>query len=184
LKISYKWSSKKLLLISLIALAIGFLLPQQFVMPVDKADKHSYNHETFWYYPWGKSVTHKGVDIFAKEGTKVFSATHGLVIYSGHLSMGGKVVAVLGPKWRIHYYAHLQEIHTSGLSLVKAGRQIGTVGTSGNARGTPPHLHYSIGTTLPYIWKADNGHHGWLKMFYLNPLDYLVELAETRRIIA
>ncbi len=46
-------------------------------MPVAGATISSYNQNSFWAYPWGKSVTHKGVDIFAKEGTAVLSSTGG-----------------------------------------------------------------------------------------------------------
>lgn len=142
-------------------------------MPVDGATKTSYNEKSFWYYPWGKSVTHKGVDIFAKKGTTIRSSTSGLVIYCGHIHMGGKVVLVLGPKWRLHYYAHLQTIKTSTFSWVDRSKIIGTVGTSGNAAGKPPHLHYSIVTPIPYLSRIDKDRQGWKKMFYLNPIDYL-----------
>ena len=59
----------KILGVIVVAIIIGFVIPQSFVMPVEGATQKDYNHNTFWYYPWGKSVTHKGVDIFAKEGT-------------------------------------------------------------------------------------------------------------------
>jgi murein DD-endopeptidase MepM/ murein hydrolase activator NlpD len=78
-------------------------------MPVEGATKSDYNKDTFWFYPWGKSVTHKGVDIFAKEGTNVKSSTWGIVLYSGKIEVGGNVVLILGPKWRLHYYAHLKD---------------------------------------------------------------------------
>ena len=153
---------------------IGFMIPQSFVMPVEGATQKDYNHNTFWYYPWGKSVTHKGVDIFAKEGTILCSATSGLVVYTGQFSAGGNVVLVLGPKWRFHYYAHLQNINTKSFSWVHKGEKIGTVGISGNAANTPAHLHYSIITPIPYIWRIDSkSPQGWKKMFYLNPIDYL-----------
>lgn len=100
---------KKIFLVILLITIIGLLLPQRFRMPVENASKADYNPKTFWYYPWGKSVTHKGVDIFAKEGTNLYSSTSGLVIYSGKLNLGGNVILVLGPKWRFHYYAHLQK---------------------------------------------------------------------------
>lgn len=142
-------------------------------MPVDGATKTSYNPKSFWYYPWGKSVTHKGVDIFAKEGTNVSSSTSGLVIYCGQISMGGNVVLILGSKWRLHYYAHLKEIKTSAFSWADRNEIIGNVGMSGNAAGKPPHLHYSIVTLIPYFWRIDRDKQGWKKMFYLNPIDYL-----------
>lgn len=149
------------------------VIPQKLMMPVKGANASSYHPQSFWYYPWGTSVTHKGVDIFAKEGTDVFAATGGLVLYQGKLSKGGNVVAVIGPKFRIHYYAHLQETRTGILSFVKKGKVIGSVGTSGNAKGKAPHLHYSIVTPLPYFWRADKDRQGWKKMFYLNPIEYI-----------
>ena len=116
------------------------------------------------------------MDIFAKQGTPVRSATGGLVLYTGQLKLGGNIVLVLGPKWRLHYYAHLNEITTSNFSLVGGIEQLGTVGTTGNAAGKPPHLHYSIITPIPYFWRFDSAKQGWKKMFYLNPIDYLKEL--------
>lgn len=163
----------KLGFILLLIIIIGLLLPQRLSMPVEGATKSDYNKDTFWFYPWGKSVTHKGVDIFAKEGTAVISATSGLVLYSGNINIGGNVVLILGPKWRLHYYAHLQQLKTSTLSWASREKVIGTVGSSGNAKGKAPHLHYSIVTPIPYFWRIDSDRQGWKKMFYLNPLNYL-----------
>jgi len=103
---------KKALYITLMILVIGFLIPQSYQMPVQGATIKSYAQNSYWAYPWGKSVTHKGVDIFAKKGTLIHAATYGIVIFKGQISMGGNVVLVLGPKWRLHYYAHLDRITT------------------------------------------------------------------------
>lgn len=149
------------------------MIPQPFVMPVKGATKTSYNQQSFWAYPWGTSVTHKGVDIFAKEGTDVTSSTGGLVIYTGELTKGGKVIMILGPKWRIHYYAHLKEIKTSGFSWTNKNETIGTVGATGNAKGKAPHLHYTIRSLMPLPWRKDSSIQGWKKMFYLDPIEYL-----------
>jgi peptidoglycan LD-endopeptidase LytH len=157
----------------LVILVIGLILPQNFEVPVDKADKNSYSSKSFWFYPWGKSGTHKGVDIFAKEGTVVKSSTGGLVLFKGEIERGGKVVLVLGPKWRLHYYAHLRDIETQFFSLTNRGERIGTVGTTGNAKGKSPHLHYAMVTLIPYPWRIDSDKQGWKKMFYLNPISYL-----------
>jgi murein DD-endopeptidase MepM/ murein hydrolase activator NlpD len=167
---------KKLGLLLLTIIGIGLLYPQNYSMPVEGASQSSYNQQSFWYYPWGKSVTHKGVDIFARQGTPVRSTTSGLVLYTGQLKLGGNIVLVLGPKWRLHYYAHLNEITTSNFSLVGGGEQLGTVGATGNAAGKSPHLHYSLATLIPYFWRIDTDRQGWKKMFYLNPIDYLGEL--------
>jgi murein DD-endopeptidase MepM/ murein hydrolase activator NlpD len=142
-------------------------------MPVVGASKSDYNAKSFWYYPWGKSVTHKGVDIFAEKGVRVNSATKGLVIYSGNIKYGGNVIFILGPKWRIHYYAHLEKTTVSILKRVSNQTQIGVVGSSGNAKGKQAHLHYSIATLIPYIWQIDSSRQGWKKMFYLDPIYYI-----------
>lgn len=154
-------------------MVIGYIIPQHFSMPVKGADRRSYDLSSFWFYPWGKSITHKGVDIFAKEGTEVLSATSGLVLFCGQLSRGGNAIIVLGPKWRFHYYAHLSEIKISSWRFVGYGKVIGSVGTTGNAKGKPPHLHYSIFSLLPMPWRADDSKQGWKKMFYLNPINFL-----------
>lgn len=164
---------KAILLFALALILLGLLIPQQLLMPVSGAGRGSFDKRSFWYYPWGPSVTHKGVDIFAPSGTPVHAAVNGIVLMKGKFGRGGNVVLVLGPKWRLHYYAHLKEIRTSLLAPVTKQSVIGTVGTTGNAQGKPPHLHYSIFTAIPYPWRMDGDHQGWMKMFYLNPIDYL-----------
>lgn len=149
------------------------MLPQRIQMPVEGATKADYHPESFWYYPWGRSVTHKGVDIFADEGTNLRSSTNGFVIYSGEIDIGGNVILILGPKWRFHYYAHLHKTKVKSFEWTNKKKIIGTVGASGNAAGKPPHLHYTIITPIPYIWKIDGDRQGWKKMFFLNPIKYL-----------
>ena len=167
---------KYIKIISLVILSIiviGLLIPQNLKMPVVGADNNSYNHETFWYEGWGSSIVHKGVDVFAKKGTSVHSSTKGIVLVTTEYGKGGKFVLVLGPKWRIHYYAHLDEIKTKRFAFVDQDTEIGTVGNTGNAINTPSHLHYGIGTLVLYPWRIDKAPLGWQKMFYLNPIDYL-----------
>ena len=60
------FSKKKFFLGVIILLLLGFLFPENFKMPVDGANMGDYNQKSFWFYPWGKSITHKGVDVFAK----------------------------------------------------------------------------------------------------------------------
>jgi hypothetical protein len=162
----------RIILFFLLIIIIGYLLPQRMIIPVEGATSADWHPESFWYYPWGKSVTHKGIDIFASKGTNVISSTSALVVYTGKLKYGGNVVLALGPKWRFHYYAHLNTIDTKRFSFVKRGSKIGTVGDSGNAVGKPPHLHYTLVTQFPYFWLADKDRQGWKKMFYLDPTKY------------
>ncbi|GMN09124.1 M23 family metallopeptidase [Croceitalea sp. MTPC9] len=161
---------KKWFWLPLLVIFIGFIIPQKMMIPVKGADLSSWDVNSFWAYPWGSSITHKGIDIFAERGTPVIASTKGLVIYTYEGGKGGKSVMVLGPKWRFHYYAHLDEIKTFPFKPLKRGTVIGTVGDTGNAKGKPTHLHYAITTPFPYfnLWD-DDAVHGWKKIFYLNP---------------
>jgi murein DD-endopeptidase MepM/ murein hydrolase activator NlpD len=154
----------------------GFLIPEELIIPVKGADQNSYNKKSFWHYPWGKSGVHKGVDIFAKEGTEVVSGTNGIVLFSGKIEVGGNIIIILGSKWRLHYFAHLKEINSKRFEIVFRNKRIGSVGTTGNASGKPPHLHYSIITFVPYPWRIDLSIQGWKKMFFLNPIEILEKI--------
>ncbi len=122
--------------------------PPIIMMPVKGASRSSYDQKSFGAPRQGH--THKGVDIFARKGTDVLSATSGLVIFAGYLSLGGKAITVISPDLKFLYYAHLDTIIISKLSWVSAGELIGKVGNTGNARNTPSHLHFSISQMLPY----------------------------------
>ncbi len=119
-----------------ILLLLAFLIPEPVFMPVKGATSKDWNAKSFWYEPWGSSGTHKGVDIFAKKATPIVATTHMWVLYKGVLSKGGSVVLGLGPKWRLHYFAHMQSIDEDIGYFVKAGQRFATVGDSGNAKET------------------------------------------------
>lgn len=155
-----------------VVVLLGLLPSGAALIPVQDATTADWNQDTFWYEPWGASGVHKGIDIFAPAGQPVVAATAGVVLYSGTLRVGGEVIAVLGPQWRVHYYAHLESRGTAAGSFVRQGEQIGTVGNSGNAAGKPAHLHYSVVTALPYPWRVTWDTQGWRKMFYLDPTQY------------
>jgi len=160
---------KKILIVVVVVILIGFLLPQSVVIPVQGATVNDWNAQSFWYEPWGQSGVHKGIDIFGKYGTPLLAATYGIVVFRGELALGGKVIAILGPKWRIHYYAHLSSIDVIPGEVISIGEVIGAVGDTGNAQGKPPHLHYVVLTILPYPWRWDGATQGWKKMLFLNP---------------
>jgi len=104
---------------------------------------------------------HEGIDIFARRGTPVVSSTEGIVTRVGTNRLGGLVVWVLGPGGQRHYYAHLDAYADVEPGMrIEAGRVLGYVGDTGNAKGTPPHLHYGVydtgGAINPYpLLKAD-----------------------------
>lgn len=97
---------------------------------------------------------HEGIDIFAKTGTPILSSTKGMVTRIGWNRLGGETVTVLGPGGNYHYYAHLSKYADVKVGdWIEAGTVIGYVGNTGNARTTPPHLHYGI---YDFKWKAMN----------------------------
>jgi murein DD-endopeptidase MepM/ murein hydrolase activator NlpD len=160
---------RKVALILLALTVAAFLLPEWPVVPVQGATVRDWNPRSFWYDPWGRSGVHKGIDIFARKGTPVCAPTYGIVLFAGTIEMGGRVVVMLGPKWRLHYFAHLDAWETGFGRPVGRGHVIGRVGDSGNAAGKQPHLHYSVVTIIPYPWRWDATKQGWRKMFYLDP---------------
>lgn len=114
-----------------------------------------------WGGARGGGRRHEGIDIFAKRGTAVTSATEGIVMRIGSNRLGGQVVWVLGPGGQRHYYAHLDSYaDIEAGQRVRPGTILGYVGTTGNAAGTPPHLHYGIyesgGAINPYPLLRNN----------------------------
>jgi murein DD-endopeptidase MepM/ murein hydrolase activator NlpD len=98
--------------------------------------------------PRGGDRQHKGQDIFAPRHTPVYSATGGYVWRVSENNLGGNTVWILGAGGRIYYYAHLER-YADDLKVgdaVTTETILGYVGTSGNAKGTPPHLHFGIYT--------------------------------------
>ena len=98
---------------------------------------------------WGaarsQGRSHEGIDIFAKRGTPIQATTQGIVSKVGEDALGGRVVMIIGPGGAGHYYAHLEDYaDISPNDWVNTGDTIGYVGDSGNAKGTPPHVHYGI----------------------------------------
>lgn len=171
--VRYRYFKKWFWVIALI-LGIGFVVPQQMIIPVSGATTKSWAADSFWAYPWGTSITHKGIDIFAERGTDVISSTYGIVVYTHEGGKGGKSVMILGPKWRFHYYAHLDSYDAFAFKPVKPGTVLGTVGDTGNAKGKPTHLHYAITTPFPYPQLHDSKSvQGWKKMFHLSPDTWL-----------
>jgi murein DD-endopeptidase MepM/ murein hydrolase activator NlpD len=102
-----------------------------------------------WGFPRVPDRRHEGTDVFAPTGAPILAPTDAVVAeldavdrYDGGRDLGG--ISVTLEQGRARYYlAHLDGIHPA-LRVgdeVRAGTLIGWVGRSGNARGTPPHLH-------------------------------------------
>ena len=101
-----------------------------------------------WQAPRGVGRLHEGQDIFAPRGTPILSATNGYIYKIGENNLGGQTVSVISSGGRIYYYAHLDR-YAQGIEVgdrVTTRTVLGYVGTTGNAQGTPPHLHFGIYT--------------------------------------
>lgn len=89
--------------------------------------------------------SHEGVDIFAPKGTPVLAPTDGYISRVGVNKLGGKVVWMKDNKrGHAYYFAHLDSQMVKPGMRVYQGHVLGLVGNTGNARYTPPHLHFGI----------------------------------------
>ena len=83
----------------------------------------------------------------------MYSATEGYVVRVGENALGGNTVFVLGAGGRSYYYAHL-DAYAPELAVgdyVTPETVLGYVGTTGNAAGAPPHLHFGVYTPVGVI---------------------------------
>jgi murein DD-endopeptidase MepM/ murein hydrolase activator NlpD len=101
-------------------------------------------------------------DILSKAGCKFVAPINGVVdevnridAWSGKTNLGidrgGLYVSIIGEDGVRYYGSHLRSIPASiqpGV-VVKAGRFLGTIGATGSARGTAPHLHFGISWPTP-----------------------------------
>ena len=93
----------------------------------------------------GGKRKHEGIDIFAKRGTPVRAVAEGRVNRVTNGGRGGKTVWLSdernGYNW---YYAHLDSQYVEAGTWVDQGAILGTVGNTGNAAKTKPHLHFGM----------------------------------------
>lgn len=93
----------------------------------------------------GGTREHHGVDIFAPRHTPVLAPSDARVTRVGEGDIGGRYVWLYDAKRSMYlYFAHLETREVNQGDKVLAGQRIGTVGNTGNARYTPPHLHFGI----------------------------------------
>jgi murein DD-endopeptidase MepM/ murein hydrolase activator NlpD len=110
-------------------------------------------------------------DILAKAGCKFVAPIDGVIdevsrvdSWSGKVNLGitrgGRSVSLIGVDGVRYYGSHLRSIPSNivpGLA-VKAGQTLGSIGSSGSARGTSPHLHFGISwPTAADIWWVRRG---------------------------
>jgi murein DD-endopeptidase MepM/ murein hydrolase activator NlpD len=93
----------------------------------------------------GGKRDHEGIDIFAEHGTRAIAVADGVITQVAHTNIGGLIVWQHDPLRGVeYYYAHLSAQDVQVGQQVSAGTTIGRVGNTGNARTTPPHLHFAV----------------------------------------
>ena len=89
---------------------------------------------------FGYRSCHTGQDIAAPSGTPVRASADGRVITSGSGGAYGNSIMLVHSGGLTTFYAHLSSKSVSVGQEIKAGDQVGTVGSTGWSTG--PHLHY------------------------------------------
>ena len=103
-----------------------------------------------WRNPKSSTVSkyHTGIDVGAKEGTNIISATNGKVVlassegsYGNHLKIQVEDISII--------YAHCLSLEVKEGDEIKQGQIIAKVGSTGNSTG--PHLHFEIRRENRYV---------------------------------
>ena len=89
---------------------------------------------------------HHGDDIFAPLGAPILAVASGTVFSVGWNQVGGNRLWVRDGQGNLFYYAHLSAFTPLAMNgnRVNAGDVLGFVGNTGDAQGTPTHLHFEI----------------------------------------
>lgn len=118
------------------------LTEEGFVFPVYGVSSYTDDfaaarHSTGW---------HHGIDIFAPTGVPVLAVADGELFKVGWNSLGGHRLWLRDDSGNEYYYAHLSAYSPLAVdgARVSAGDVIAFVGTTGEAKTTPPHLHFEI----------------------------------------
>ncbi len=139
------------------------LSPNGYVFPIYGNSSYS----DTWGAPRATTGRHQGTDIFAALGAPVLAVADGTLFSVGWNKIGGWRLWLRDRQGNQFYYAHLAAYTLAARegAEVKAGQVIGFNGNSGDAQGTPFHVHFEIHPVgllpLGYVGGA------------VNPVDYL-----------
>ncbi len=113
---------------------VSLALPSGWVCPVPRS---RFANDWAWVKPDGR--THEGIDMFAPRGSAIVAPVDGH-LHQDEGPIGGLQFTLWGKDGVRYFGSHLESFGASG--DVRAGDFIGAVGSSGNAAGTTPHLHF------------------------------------------
>ena len=113
--------------------------------PFPVAGPASWSNDWHAFRPCPYPHLHEGLDIFAPWGTPVVAVVNGVLNSKGVSSMSGLFVEITNASGTKFFYCHLSRfaaVHTG--QRVRRGQVLGYIGTTGDARGTTPHLHFQV----------------------------------------
>jgi lipoprotein NlpD len=108
--------------------------PSKFIWPAQGVLTSTFGNR------WGSK--HEGIDIGCPEGTPIYAAAAGKVIFSGVRGGYGQVIIIQHPDDWFTIYAHNSKNLAAQGANVKQGDKIALSGKTGRATG--PHLHFEI----------------------------------------
>ncbi|WP_088184012.1 M23 family metallopeptidase [Sphingobium sp. Z007] len=108
--------------------------------------------DTFTQARAGGARPHDAIDIMAARGRAVLAATAGRIDKIFWSEDGGRTLYQRSPDGRLlYYYAHLDGyapgIHEG--QMLRRGQPVATVGSTGNADPSAPHLHFAVHVMQP-----------------------------------
>jgi murein DD-endopeptidase MepM/ murein hydrolase activator NlpD len=90
----------------------------------------------------GGSALHTGLDFQASTGTPIVAAAGGVVVTQEYHPAYGNMIEIDHGNDLITRYAHASQVFVKKGDLIKRGKKIAEVGTTG--RSTGPHLHFEV----------------------------------------
>jgi murein DD-endopeptidase MepM/ murein hydrolase activator NlpD len=96
-----------------------------------------------WHFPRSGGRRHQGTDMMGPHGARLYAVASGTVAV-GNSGLGGKTVWLMSDHGTAYYYAHLSGFNVSSGQRVGKGDVVGYNGSTGNASGGAPHLHFEI----------------------------------------
>jgi murein DD-endopeptidase MepM/ murein hydrolase activator NlpD len=108
--------------------------------------------------PRADTIWHHGNDIFAPLGAPILAVSDGTLFLVGWNALGGNRFWLRDLQGNEFYYAHLSAFSPLARNgaHVHAGDVIGFVGHTGDADGTPTHLHFEV-HPVELLWKGYDG---------------------------